>query len=282
LCSPPRAVLVVKKPQEWKTTRVRTDLTRYLRLPHRTRRCHVPRQANSKRAALGTQRGRRQPSDPSSARTLGSAFGACLSASLCALACVCVCVVLRVGLRSEPPVCLFVCAQALLTLARWLTAERNVPTFKCTHARNRAGAPTHAQATALQVDVYVEAAVYDELAEHSQTDLVKVLKTRRVLLSTLEIRRFWGFNADRAMVLASYLWDPYSLAVAFAPAGPSLVGPAGPFQPHCPIVVFLFRSPCRLHRCRMHGIFASRTRSRRALSRAYSDGTIKCSQMGTT
>lgn len=59
----------------------------------------------------------------------------------------------------------------------------------------------------MQVDVYVEAAVYDELAEHSQTDLVKVLKTRRVLLSTLEIRRFWVFNADRAMVLASYLWD---------------------------------------------------------------------------
>ena len=73
----------------------------------------------------------------------------------------------------------------------------------CTQPRRR----TRAQATALQVDVYVEAAVYDELAEHSQTDLVKVLKTRRVLLSTLEIRRFWVFNADRAMVLASYLWD---------------------------------------------------------------------------
>ena len=73
-------------------------------------------------------------------------------------------------------VCLFVCAQALLTLARWLTAERNVPTF---NAHMHATTQAHPHPGALQVDVYVEAAVYDELAEHSQSDLVKVLKARR-------------------------------------------------------------------------------------------------------
>jgi hypothetical protein len=80
-------------------------LTRYLRLPHRTRRCHVPRQANSKQAALGTQRGRRQPSNPSSTRTLGSAVVACLSASLCALACAC----RFTRWFAERASCLFVC-----------------------------------------------------------------------------------------------------------------------------------------------------------------------------
>ena len=134
----------------------------------------------------------------------------------------------------------------------------------CTQPRRR----THAQATALQVDVYVEAAVYDELAEHSQTDLVKVLKTRRVLLSTLEIRRFWVLNADRVLNGTRVLpMGPIFLGSCFRSGRSVADWPCRAFSTALSFVIFLFRSPYRLHRCRMHWIFASRTRSRRALGR---------------